>query len=1096
MDFLPDIAEFSTPAWVAVATALALVAMLAVLRLSGRWSFWLAVGVGGTLAGSLGWLYATDARDSARELVRNVRGLELVRPWWLVLLVAVPFVVLVARHNLRGLGPFRKWFAITLRSLVVALLAVALAEPRVRRTTENVTTIFVIDRSLSIPPEPDPRLRDASGDPIDRRWERVKRFVDDSVRKRGPTHRDDRAGVILFGRTPRLALPPAAVNRLPIDERLAGPIDVEYTDIAAALKLALAAFPEGTGKRVVLVSDGNENLGRAVDQARLAQQQGAQIDVLPLAVGYRNANEVLVQEVEAPPATAPGQRLPVRVLVRNVHPSRPVEGTLELVQVRSRDESRHVRFRGTPPGTPPGPVAVTLQPGLNGFEFLDLPTDNAIDADSFVYRATFIPKTLPGDRLTNNRATAAVIARGTRRVLLVEDPANAGSHTLLFETLLAAKLRVDVLAADRLPGATDLGEFLSSYDSMLIADVPAELFTTPQMEVIRRQSVEQGMGLVAVGGPSSFGPGGYQNTPVEAALPVNCDIRSALGSLKGGLVLIMHGSEMQDGNEWQKRIAKLAIERLGPADMVGVLYYGPGATWHIPFQTVGADRGGLYRLIDRMNPGDMPDFDPFLKVAEETLSNPDHELAVKHCVILSDGDPIYGAVGQAATAAMAKGRISCTTVGVATHGNTEDTRMRQIAGATKGNFYPVNDPRDLPAIYTRETRQVSRSFLMTDPFTPLLRARSGPAAELNAPLPRLHGFVRTTLKPGALPVMAVEGPPADESRFPVLAHWQPGAGRAVAFTSDAREWSREWAGTPLYSRFWTQAVEWSLRSAETGRVGVYPEVRDGRVRLVVDVRDEQDRPLVGASLKAFVSPPRAGAEPPQVTFTRAGPGRFEASFPATDAGAYFVNVRVMRDGRDIDGRRVGVTVPYSPEFADLEPNPALLRHLAELTGGEVYAEDDAELANVARDGTVFRPAPTTVKAILPFWFGLVLVAGVLLVCDIAARRLAIDPASVWTGASRYWHHLRTRYTVVPESPDLDRLLEVKQTTAAEMQPPRTTGRDDRDEPPPDRPPPPPPPPRSPPPPPPPSPPTAEEPGDYMERLRKAKERGRKDDEPG
>ena len=596
------------------------------------------------------------------------------------------------------------------------------------------------------------------------------------------------------------------------------------------------------------------------------------------------------------------------------------------------------------------------------------------------------------------------------------------------------------------------------------------------------------MGLVAVGGPSSYGPGGYQNTPVEAALPVNCDIRSALGSLKGGLVLIMHGSEMQDGNEWQKRIAKLAIERLGPADMVGVLYYGPGATWHIPFQTVGADRTGLYRLIDRMNPGDMPDFDPFLKVAEETLSNPIHQLAVKHCVILSDGDPIYGVAGQAATAAMAKGRITCTTVGVATHGNTEDTRMKQIAGSTSGNYYPVNDPRELPAIYTRETRQVSRSFLMTDAFAPLLRSRSGPAAELAAPLPPLHGFVRTTLKPGALPVMAVEGPPADESRFPVLAHWQPGAGRSLAFTSDAREWARDWAASPLYSRFWTQAVEWSLRSAETGRVGVFPEVRDGRVRLVVDVRDDQDRPLAGASLKAFVSPPRAGVEPPQVAFTRAGPGRFEASFPATEAGAYFVNVRVIRDGRDIDGRRVGVTVPYSPEFADLEPNPSLLRHLAELTGGEVYAEDDAELAKVARDGTVFRPAPTTVKAILPFWFGLVLAAGLLLMCDIAARRLAIDPGSLWEGASRYWHHLRTRYTTTPESPGLDRLLEVKQTAAAELQPPRATRRDD--EPPPARPLPPPPPPRSPPPPPP----AAEEPGDYLDRLRKAKERGRKDDE--
>ncbi|HVL11258.1 MAG TPA: hypothetical protein VM529_01745, partial [Gemmata sp.] len=102
--------------------------------------------------------------------------------------------------------------------------------------------------------------------------------------------------------------------------------------------------------------------------------------------------------------------------------------------------------------------------------------------------------------------------------------------------------------------------------------------------------------------------------------------------------------------------------------------------------------------------------------------------------------------------------------------------------------------------------------------------------------------------------------------------------------------------------------------------------------------------------------------------------------------------------------------------------------------------------------------------------------------------LRLAPASGRSWSSRTSTTSRTRYTTTPESPGLDRLLEVKQTAAAELQPPRATRRDD--EPPPARPLPPPPPPRSPPPPPP----AAEEPGDYLDRLRKAKERGRKDDE--
>ena len=45
------------------------------------------------------------------------------------------------------------------------------------------------------------------------------------------------------------------------------------TDIAAGIQLAMATFPQEAGKQVVLFSDGNENLGNALEQAGLAQQK-------------------------------------------------------------------------------------------------------------------------------------------------------------------------------------------------------------------------------------------------------------------------------------------------------------------------------------------------------------------------------------------------------------------------------------------------------------------------------------------------------------------------------------------------------------------------------------------------------------------------------------------------------------------------------------------------------------------------------------------------------------------------------------------------------------------------------------------------------
>src|SRR5262249_47388794 len=152
-----------------------------------------------------------------------------------------------------------------------------------------------------------------------------------------------------------------------------------YTDIGAAIKLALASFPEGTAKRIVLLSDGNENLGNAEEQARIAKLNGVQIDVVPLATGQRNENEVLVQSVEAPSLTEQSAQLPIRVLIRSYNP-RPVEGTLRVWRQDSKGERTDVT---------PEPVTVVVKPGLQYFSFKQA---LAKQQESYTYEAIFRPE--------------------------------------------------------------------------------------------------------------------------------------------------------------------------------------------------------------------------------------------------------------------------------------------------------------------------------------------------------------------------------------------------------------------------------------------------------------------------------------------------------------------------------------------------------------------------------------------------------------------------------------------------------------------------------------------------------------------------------
>ncbi len=1034
---------------IAVAAAALLAVLLLLLVLAGAWprSLALLTAVLGLLGIGGMWLPAAGA--SLAEVGRTLASVELLAPWWLLLLGLLPLFVLLALPRLNRAEP-RPWIALGLRCLGVAALALALAEPRLRQPNEHVTVLFVVDRSQSIPEEPGSE----AGNRVDLRANRVLRFLNDAVRQRGAGHERDQAGLIVFGRRPRLELPPSDAPRFNLKD-LPGVSDGSATDIAAALKLALASFPEGTGKRIVLISDGNENLGNAEEQGRLAGSLGVQIDVLPLATRQRNEDEVLVERVEAPPVIEQGTQLPLRVLVRSFNPH-VVVGVLKVKQITESG----ARLVGQP-------VRVRLRLGLNPFAFTRPLTD---EQRSYTYEAEFEPEGveddkgmkllegLPRDRVQNNRASAHVVARGRRRILLLES--RAGDHQFLVERLVAAgqgKFQVHaepVAVLDRYKDRDQLAVFFSNFDCIILANVAADQVSEERQEVLRSNTHDQGCGLVMIGGPESYGAGGWQNTAVEKALPVDSEIKSLKVQGKGGLVLIMHASEMADGNLWQKRIAKLAVERLGPADEVGVIDFDMNHRWHVPLQPIAGNRAAILAQIDRMTPGDMPDFDPALQMAHDALVDPRKELATKHVIVISDGDPVCDLTKLPA---MKRDKVTVTAVGVACHGPNEDQKMAAIAKATGGRYYGPNtkpgtsDPKQLPAIYIKESRLVSQSFLHEKRFVPVLAFRSGPTDKLPEALPPLGGFVRTTPKPSPLVEVAIRTPPFADQDFPLLAFWHYGLGKAVAFTSDAgnpKFWSRDWAEGGVFARFWEQVIDWALRPVESRRLNMTTEYRDGKVHVTVDARTDDGKPDTALKLRGGITAPggRPDAVGPrrELRFTQTNSGRYEAEVKADEAGSYFITAQAVRtrkvvgrDGKEheveegVDSVRSGVTLPYSPEYSDLEANTVLLERLRETTGGRAYEDEDVALEEAAKSGMVFRPAPERVRSLLPLWHWLLALACGLLLGDVAVRRLAVEPAQVAAKARNLWARLRGRPVAEPAAPEFMARLQARKAQVGE-----------------------------------------------------------------
>jgi hypothetical protein len=174
-------------------------------------------------------------------------GLSLTfnSPWFLVLLLVVPFLWWSGRKSFAAMGRPRAAVALGLRTVIAVMIVLALAEAQTRQINPAVSVVYLLDQSLSIPAA---------------EREAMFRYVARDVDAHRNGARGDRAGVIVFGREASVEVAPVEddLSWLRGSETPASRLG-EATNLAAALKLALSVFPHDGARRVVIVTDGNEN---------------------------------------------------------------------------------------------------------------------------------------------------------------------------------------------------------------------------------------------------------------------------------------------------------------------------------------------------------------------------------------------------------------------------------------------------------------------------------------------------------------------------------------------------------------------------------------------------------------------------------------------------------------------------------------------------------------------------------------------------------------------------------------------------------------------------------------------------------------------
>jgi Ca-activated chloride channel family protein len=819
--------------------------------------------------------------------------------------------------------------AVGVRAVVLVLLVAGLTGAGLTRRTDQLNVLFLLDGSDSISLENRVRA-----------WQ----YIQDAVKAAG---KRDQFALVTFGGAPTLEMPFGRGQGLPPMPPVIA--ESRATDIAAAIKLGLATFPRQGVKRIVLLSDGNENHGSAREAAQRARAEGAEIYVVPLAQDYRG--EVLVERVVVPQEVKFGESFLVRIVAWS---ARETSGRVSLY--------RDGQFVGAQP--------VKLTPGKNVFAY-----QQSIDQGGFhVFQARL---EAPDDVIEeNNRGVGLVAVRGRPSVLYVEKDRDQGVN--LLNALKTQGLQVDMVGPGGLPKTMDR---LTRYDSIILSNVSSLRMTRGQMELIRRYVRDQGGGLLMLGGEESFGVGGFYKTPIEEALPVTMEARQKVEIPSLATVLVIDRSGSMETSvdsrltklDLAKEAAQLVVELLDERNEVGVVAFDTAWNWIWPMGPA-RDKDRILREISTIKAGGGTDLFPALKEAYAAIY--DREALLRHVIVLSDGE-VQAANFAGLVSRMQKDKITVSSVAI---GKDSDVKfMTDLSRWGKGRFYYTEDAYSLPRIFTLETQLASKASIIEEPFRPI---RTDPGHEILQNIawdqvPPLGGYVSATPKPKADTLLV------SNQRDPILAAWRYGLGRSVAFTSDAKaKWGILWLKWDEYAKFFGQMVRWTLRTAQRNEVVASVVERDDRGEIQLEAVDQKGDfvNFVDASAGVVFPDKRQSV----VHLSQVGPGRYRGSFPAGEQGAYLVGVANRKDEKLIGSEVASLVVPYSPEHRALAVNAALLRDLATLSGG----------ATPAKPADTFTAARRKVQVWVEGWPYLLGLALLLFLPDVALRRLQ------WSGRLR------------------------------------------------------------------------------------------------
>lgn len=778
------------------------------------------------------------------------------------------------------------------------MLVFAIASPYLLLPVKEEQVLFLIDRSASMAGTEDEALK----------------FIEESLREKKETHS---VGIYSFASNFQTeAILSKTLEHVP---NLSEIREVGETNIEQALQLATGIVDKDKATRIILMTDGLQTKGEVLESITKIAGSKISVDVVPL--GRKISNDVSIQSFTTPQVAYQGEE---QTLVTEIESTTDTMGELLLY------ENDQLIFRET----------IQLEEGKNVFTYR-----HKGNKEGLVKYEAYI-QTDEDAILENNKLTSITMVQSTPRLLIVSDR-EEGSP--IADMLNPSSIQFEEVSAEELPSSLS---YMLKYDAIIFDNVPGHLVGEAKMGVIEQAVKNFGVGFMMVGGENSFGLGGYFKTPIEKLLPVEMEVKGKQQLPSLGLVIVLDRSGSMIGlkMELAKEAAVRSVELLREGDTFGLIAFD-SHPWEIIETKPLENKDEVTNTILSIPAEGGTEIYPSLSLAYNNLF--DLPLQRKHIILLTDGQSATSGNYEELIESGKKKHITLSTVAI---GHDADRQLLEsLSELAGGRFYDVEDETTIPSILSRETAMISRTYIVDDPFYPVIYHSEGWNQLFEKGVPQMNAYIGTTAKTTANVIAE------SEKEDPVLAEWQYGLGRTIAFTSDSTgAWTGDWGRWDRWVDFWNTAIS---RLLPTYNEIAYDIRMDGEGSFLITDPTNQAAFLDVAVVDEYGNELEVHLEPISASKVRA----------VADAKPGLVFFRISKDDNVY---QTGLTVPYSSEYRLQPLNEKLLEEVADKTGGKIV-EDPQEVFRKFNEQGATRQSIATI---------ILLVSLLLFFVDITIRR--------------------------------------------------------------------------------------------------------------